>query len=190
MYRTFDDNPSKEEREAARAAVLKKLADFKYEGQGLPEEIELSSETPVIDYFKQFPGLDAGPHYNNSGFWELPVPVTSDVTVEHDDVLIFDREGYAPLKEFLKKNGIRHILLTGYATDMCFCRTTAGYENLSKDFNVFLVGDASLATFPANDSPRHATNAHISYAALNQLVTQVSWVKEIDSDEATKVSQK
>ncbi|MCA9041399.1 MAG: isochorismatase family protein [Planctomycetaceae bacterium] len=190
MYRTFDDNPTKEEREQARAAVLKKLADFEYKGGTIPEEITLSEETPVIDYFKQFPGLDAGPHYNNEGFWSLPVPVTSDVTVEHDDVLIFDREGYKPLRDFLKKNGIRHILLTGYATDMCFCRTTAGYENLSRDFNVFLVGDATLATFPANDTPRYATNAHISYAALNQFVTQVSWVKEIESDGETKVSQK
>ncbi|QDU80197.1 Isochorismatase family protein [Polystyrenella longa] len=190
MYRTFDENPTKEEREVARAAVLKKLAEFKYEGELIPQEITLSSETPVIDYFKQFPGIDSGPRYNGAGFWELPVPVTSDVTVEHDDVLIFDREGYKPLKEFLKANGIRHILLTGYATDMCFCKTTAGYENLSRDFNVFLVGDASLATFPANDTPRHATNAHISYAALNQLVTQVSWIKEIDSGVEPKVSQK
>ena len=47
---------------------------------------------------------------------------------------------------------------------MCFCRTTAGYANLSHDFNVFLVGDATLATFPANTSPRHATNAAISFA--------------------------
>jgi hypothetical protein len=68
-------------------------------------------------------------------------------------------------------------LLAGYATDMCFCKTTAGYENLSKDFNVFLIGDASLATFPANDSPAHATNAAISFASLNQLITQVSWIK-------------
>jgi hypothetical protein len=59
---------------------------------------------------------------------------------------------------------------------MCFCRTTAGYENLSKDFNVFLVGDATLATFPANSTPKYATNAHISFAALNHLVTQVNWV--------------
>ena len=69
------------------------------------------------------------------------------------------------------------MILTGYATDMCFARTTAGYENLSKDFNVFLVGDATLATYPSNDSPRFATNAAISYAALNHLVTQISWVK-------------
>ncbi|MFP6675379.1 MAG: isochorismatase family protein, partial [Pirellulaceae bacterium] len=75
------------------------------------------------------------------------------------------------------QHGVRHVLLTGYATDMCFCRTTAGYANLSKDFNVFLVGDATLATFPANKTPKHATNAHISFASLNQLVTQVSWVR-------------
>jgi hypothetical protein len=60
---------------------------------------------------------------------------------------------------------------------MCFKETTAGYKNMSQDFNVFLVGDATLATYPANTTPRFATNAHISYAALNQLVTQVSWVK-------------
>ena len=66
---------------------------------------------------------------------------------------------------------------TGYATDRCFCKTTAGYENLSKDFNVFLVGDATLATFPANSSPRFATSAAISFAALDHLITQVSWVR-------------
>lgn len=54
--------------------------------------------------------------------------------------VIFDAEGYAPLREFLINHQIRHVLLVGYATDMCFCKTTAGYENLSKDFNVFLVG--------------------------------------------------
>jgi nicotinamidase-related amidase len=81
------------------------------------------------------------------------------------------------LRDFLQQNGVRHVLLTGYATDMCFCRTTAGYENLSRDFNVFLVGDATLATFPANSTPKYATNAHISFASLNHLITQVSWIK-------------
>jgi nicotinamidase-related amidase len=81
------------------------------------------------------------------------------------------------LKDFLKQHDVRHVLLTGYATDMCFCRTTAGYENLSRDFNVFLVGDATLATFPASATPKYATNAHISFASLNQLITQASWIK-------------
>ena len=65
------------------------------------------------------------------------------------------------MRDFLKKHKVRHVLLTGYATDMCYCRTTAGYENLSKDFNVFLVGDATLATFPSNSTPavRHQRRA-------------------------------
>lgn len=179
MYRSFDANPTSEQRIEAQKELRNKLNEFNYQAQPVTPELTLSRETPVVDYFRQFPGLDAGPRYNPAGFWSLPVPVSSDVTVEHDDVLIFDVEGYEPLKAFLKKEGIRHVLLTGYATDMCFCKTTAGYENLSKDFNVFLVGDATLATFPANSSPRYATNAHISFASINHLITQVSWIKEL-----------
>src|SRR5262249_48714190 len=93
------------------------------------------------------------------------------------DVVIYDGDGYEVLRDFLKKHKVRHILLTGYATDICFCRTTAGHENLSKDFNVFLVGDATLATFPSNTTPKLATNAHISSAALSHLVAQISGVK-------------
>lgn len=109
------------------------------------------------------------------------MPVTADVTVHPNDVLIFDQEGYAPLKKFLNKHGIRHVVLTGYATDMCFCRTTAGYGNLLKEFNVFLVGDATLTPYSANSTPRYATNAHISFASIDQLITQVSWVKKLEN---------
>ena len=94
-----------------------------------------------------------------------------------DDVVVYDAEGYDKLREFLRANGVRHVLLTGYATDMCYAKTCAGYENLSRDFNVFLVGDATLATFPAHVTPKVATSAHIAFASLNQLVTQISWIK-------------
>jgi nicotinamidase-related amidase len=177
LYRSFMHRPSEAERRAGAAELKEKLAAFKYQGQPLVNELSLSADQPVIDYFRQFPGLDATARYNNEGFWNLPIPVSADVDVHPDDVVIYDAEGYEPLKKFLQARGIRHILLTGYATDMCFCRTTAGYENLSKDFNVFLVGDASLATFPANRSPRFAVNAAISLAALNHLITQVSWIR-------------
>lgn len=177
LYRSFAYTPTAAERAAAAKELDKTLRSFEYRGQPLPTELKLSTETPVIDYFKQFPGLESGDRYNNTGFWKLPIPVTKDVDVAATDVVIYDAEGYAPLRDFLKQHEIRHVLLTGYATDMCFCRTTAGYENLSKDFNVFLVGDASLATFPSNTSPRFAVNAAISFAALNQLITQVSWIK-------------
>ena len=60
---------------------------------------------------------------------------------------------------------------------MCLISTTAGYSNLSKDFNCFVVGDATLATYPANDSPAYATNAAISFASLQQLITECEWIK-------------
>ncbi len=177
LYRSFEHRPTAAERKLGASELKAKLTGFDYRGQNVPATIELTATTTVIDYFRQFSGLDAGPRYNNAGFWNLPIPVTRDVDVHDDDVVIYDAEGYAPLKKFLEQQGVRHVLLTGYATDMCFCRTTAGYENLSRDFNVFLVGDATLATFPANSTPRYATNAHISFASLNHLITQVSWVK-------------
>jgi hypothetical protein len=177
VYRSFAKTPNSDERATGEKELRKVLAAYSYKGEPLPAKLTLSADKPVIDYFKQFPGLDAGAKYNGDGFWKLPIPVSTAVTVDPADVVIYDAEGYAPLREFLKKNGVRHVLLTGYATDMCFCKTTAGYENLSKDFNVFLVGDATLATFPANSTPRFATNAHISFASLNQLITQVNWVK-------------
>ena len=177
MYRSFTSKPTEEQRREGAKELDAKLKSFTYRGEPLPATLSLSSKTPVIDYFKQFPGLDATARYNNAGFWDLPIPITKDIEAHPDDVVIYDSPGYGPLREFLLKNKVRHVLLTGYATDMCYCKTTAGYENLSKDFNVFLVGDASLATFPANDSPRVATTAALCFASLNQLITQVSWVQ-------------
>jgi hypothetical protein len=181
MYRSFTGKPSEEERKVGARELKETLAAFDYRGQKLPEQIAVRRDKPVVDYFKQFPGLDAGARFNNTGFWNLPIPVTSDIDYDPADVVIYDAAGYAPLKEFLEKNKVRHVLLTGYATDMCFCKTTAGYQNLAKDFNVFLVGDATLATFPANSSPKFATNAAISFASLENLITQISWVKYVPS---------
>ncbi len=177
LYRSFTHKPSESERRQGAQELDAKLNTFVYRGEPVPARLTLSADSPVVDYFKQFKGLDPGPRFNNAGFWDLPIPVTKDVTVDPDDVVIYDTPGYEPLKQFLKAQGIHHVLLTGYATDMCFCKTTAGYQNLSKDFNVFLVGDATLATFPANSSPRFATNAAISFASIDQLVTQVSWIE-------------
>src|SRR5207237_6474802 len=168
---------TEDERQAGAKELNEKLNSFVYCAEPLPAKLPLSADKPVIDYFHAFPGLDATARYNHAGFWDLPIPVTKDIDYQSDDVVIYDAEGYDLLKQFLQQHGVRHVLLTGYATDMCFCKTTAGYENLSRDFNVFLVGDATLATFPANATPKYATNAHLSFAALNHLITQVSWIK-------------
>jgi len=180
LYRSMRYNPTVAERAAAKKEISRILNSFDYRGADLPEELTLSSTSTVKDYFKQFPGLDAGDRYNNAGFWKMPIPVCAAVEMAHDDIVIYDADGYGELRDFLKKNEVANVILVGYATDMCFCKTTAGYENLSQDFNVFLVGDATLATFPANETPAYATNAHISFASLNQLVTQCSWIKKIE----------
>jgi nicotinamidase-related amidase len=186
LYRSIRHTPTASERAEGRRELSEILNRFRYHGEPLPTEIALSDEHPVRDYFRQFPGLDAGARYNNAGFWDLPIPVTKDVEVFPKDIVYYDEEGYPPLRDFLKAHGVRHVILTGYATDMCFCKTTAGYENLSQDFNVFLVGDATLATFPANDTPSHATNAHVSFASLNQLITQSSWIRFEGNDQAKR----
>jgi hypothetical protein len=177
IYRSIRKKPTEVEREEGRRELKQILGKFDYRGESLPKELKLSAELPVRDYFAQFPGLDATAKFNHAGFWDLPMPVSDAVTVEPDDYVYYDEEGYPDLRDFLKKQGIRNVLLVGYATDMCFCATTAGYTNLSRDFNVFLVGDATLATFPANNTPKYATNAHVSFASLNQLITQISWIK-------------
>jgi hypothetical protein len=76
------------------------------------------------------------------------------------------------------------VLLTGYNTDMCVCSTTAGYKNLAQDFDVFLVGDATIATFPAHPTPRFATTSAVCFASLNLFITQVSWVRPMPAPAA------
>ncbi|MEO1998535.1 MAG: isochorismatase family protein [Planctomycetaceae bacterium] len=186
LYRSTEYRPSTAERTAAKAQLSKVLASFSYRGDNLPATLMIDTRHPVRSYFEQFPGLDAGARYNNTGFWDLPVPVTSDIDVFPDDVVVYDQQKYPVLKRFLQDHGIRHVLLTGYATDMCYCSTTAGYENLSQDFNVFLVGDATLATFPANSDPSHATNAAIAFASLQQFITQISWIQLTSTKQTTQ----
>ena len=179
LYRSIDGTPTPEQRVAAREALTETLNRFDYTGEPLPEEIPLATGKPVIDYFRAFPGLDATARYNNVGYWDLPIPVMSTIDVDDNDVVLYDQQGYDALRTFLQEQGIEHVLLCGYATDMCVCATTAGYENLRKDFNVFLVGDATQATCPANKTAAYATNQALSYAALDLFITQVSWVRAV-----------
>ena len=177
LYRSVGGRPDGSDRVAGESMLKVALNAFSYKGGELPRTIALGSETPTIDYLRAFPGLDATAKYDPAGFWELPIPVMKTIAVGPDDVVFYDAEGYPKLRDFLKSQGVKHVLLAGYNTDMCVCSTTAGYKNLRQDFDVFLVGDATIATFPGNPSPRFATNAAVSFAALDLFITQVSWVK-------------
>ena len=179
LYRSIRGQPTASERAQGQKELEAKLKGFNYTGSPLPKTLTLSKDQPVVDYFRQFPGLDAGDRYDPPGFWSLPIPVIRGIDVAPGDVVIYDADGYPPLRDFLKKQGIRHVLLAGYATDMCLKLTTAGYVNLRQDFNVFVVGDATLATFPAAEGPACATSAALRFAALDLLITQVSWIKPI-----------
>lgn len=182
LYRSFRSQPSGQDREAGRRELKARLESFRYRGQSVPSAITVSSGSPTIDYFRQFPGLDAGDAYDGAGFWQLPIPVMKSIEVAPRDVVIYDGDGYPALRDFLKRQGIRHVLLAGYNTDMCVCSTTAGYKNLSQDFDVFLVGDATIATFPAQPTPRFATNTAVCFAALNLYITQVSWIRTVPAE--------
>ena len=179
LYRSFRGQPGDRDRQQGQRELEAKLASLSYRAQALPTTIAVSAETPTVDYFRQFPGLDAGAAYDGPGFWDLPIPVMKSIEVAPRDVVIYDGEGYPALRDFLKRQGVRHVLLAGYNTDMCVCSTTAGYKNLSQDFDVFLVGDATIATFPAHPTPRFATTSAVCFAALNLFITQVSWVRPV-----------
>src|SRR5262245_37447483 len=88
LYRSFRGQPGDQEREQGRRELKAKLESFSYRGQALPSAITLSSETPTIDYFRRFPGLDAGAAYDGPGFWELPIPVMKSIEVDPRDVVI------------------------------------------------------------------------------------------------------
>src|SRR5262249_11221663 len=93
LCRSFTSKPTKEQREQGAKELQAKLNAFDYRGEPLPRELSLSKDRPVVDYFKQFRGLDAGPRFNNAGFWDLPIPVTKDIEVDPDDVVIYDEPG-------------------------------------------------------------------------------------------------
>ena len=179
LYRSVYSIPKKKQRLQAAKELKSKLKSFRYQGQPIQPQIRFQANSKVpkaTQYFLAFPGLDGQDRFNGKGFFQLPIPVVKGIDVASRDIVAYDDDGYEVFRDFLKRQGIQHILLAGYATDMCVCRTMAGYENLTRDFNVFLVGDATMATFPGTDSPAAATQAAICFASLKLLITQVSWV--------------
>jgi hypothetical protein len=176
LYSSMDGYVSQKDRNKGRQLLREKLRGFTYRGGSIPHVLKILQQHEVSSYFEQFPGLDASQFYNSRGYWALPVPLVNTLDYKQEDIVFYDKEGYPALGKFLTKKGIRHILLAGYTTDMCVKSTAGGYENLKQDFNVFLVGDASLATFPAQDEPNIATTAELSKASLKVLVTETSWI--------------
>jgi len=177
LYASIDTPPEALDVAEGERRLAEVLGAQSFTGKPLPQELELDPEHPVRSYMQSTPSTDAYSGYNGDAFWELPMPVHSALERAPTDLVFYDAEGYEKVREYLKARGIRHVLLAGYCTDMCVKATTCGYENLCQDFNVFLVGDATLATYPGSTTPRFATQVALHNAALTQLVTQVGWVR-------------
>jgi nicotinamidase-related amidase len=177
IYASIDTPPEKLNPAEGERRLRQLLDAQRFAGKPLVQEFDLDPAHPARSYMTQTPATDARTGYNGERFWELPMPVHAALDRRPTDRVFYDGEGYAKVRKFLKDNGIRNVLLTGYATDMCVKATTCGYDNLCQDFNVFLVGDATLATFPGSTTPRFATQVALHNAALWQLVTQVGWVR-------------
>lgn len=177
LYASIATPPEQLDPAEGERRLAEVLARHPFEGDPLVTELALDAERPVCSYLARTPSTDAGDHYNGAGFWSLPMPVVSRLERAREDLVFYDGEGYPKVRDFLKGRGVRHVLLLGYATDMCVMRTTCGWENLGQDFNVFVVGDATLATFPGSTTPRYATQVALANTALRQMVTQASWIR-------------
>lgn len=180
LYRSPRNTVEQLDRKSGIELLQQTLSAFIYRGHYIPSTLNISKNHMVYDYFLKFKGLDASSSYNNKGFWQLPIPVANTIDVLEEDVVFYDGHGYDELRDFLIANGIKHILLTGYATGNCVEGSTAGYTNLKKDFNVFIVGDATIGVFPAQASPSDATTVALANASLNNLITEISWISVID----------
>ena len=118
--------------------------------------------------------------------WPDKIPVSLNLEHDPDDFVLYDGLGYTALRNFLLTHGIENILLGGYATDMCVISTNSGYQNLTQDFNVFLVGDATLAAWPTTSNPPNGYNPHPTRDELitasqydgahPMAITQSSWI--------------
>ena len=180
LYASIRTEPEALDVTSGERALKELVGHLSFRGDQLVPEMILDDACPLPDYFRKATSTDAGDAYNGPGFWDLPMPLSSAIEHSPQDRIFYDAEGYHPVCDFLKRRGIRHVLLAGYCTDMCVARTTCGYDNFCRDFNVFLVGDATLATFPGSCTPKYATQAALANAALEHMVTQIRWVRFAD----------
>ena len=177
LYASVLTEPEELDIETGERELAETLGQWSFTGEPLVSEFELDDRAPVRSYFALNPSTEASDRYNRAGFWQLPMPLSRGIDYAPQDRMFYDAEGYPKVRDYLKSRGIRHVLLTGYCTDMCVISTTCGYQNLEQDFNVFLVGDATLATYPGSTTPRFATQIALANAALMHMVTQASWVR-------------
>lgn len=165
-------------------------------GPAQEESLELDGNAPLTSYFQKTPSSHASVRGNGPGFEEIPVPLANNIFRCPSDIVFYDGEGYEKIRDYLRKKGIRHILVMGFIekstilpthpragaesadkTVMDRIGTAPGIERLGKDFNIFIVGDAVRTTFPGSTTPRYAVQAALARLSGEYMITQAGWVK-------------
>ena len=118
--------------------------------------------------------------------WPNKIPVNAALNYAPGDVVAYDDLGYNQLKLFLQSYGIENILLAGYAADTDLATAPDGYMNLKNDFNVFVVGDATMSAWPVTTAippgytPVSTRDAIIAATTENSVAaTQISWIEQL-----------
>ncbi len=138
--------------------------------------------TEIADYFDAL----------TSSQWPDKIPVHASLSNAPGDVVAYDDLGYSQLKTFLQSYGIENVLLAGYAADTDLATAPAGYVNLKNDFNVFVVGDATMSVWPVTtDIPPQYTKVSTRDAVIaaatdesSVAATQISWIEQLAHDPA------
>jgi hypothetical protein len=166
--------PGKKDKYQGKSGIQR---DLDFTGQPVLDIVNLTKGKEVFTYFENFKGRDTSSRYHPEGFWDLPIPLARSLTTAPGDEIFYDGEGEHKFISDLRERGITNVLIAGYATDRCLRSSPCGYDNLRSQFNVFIVGDATLATFPALKSPRKATTVALANASVNNFITEISWIK-------------
>ncbi len=154
------------------------LSSLNLKGNSLKKELILDDSHILYSYFEQFHGLDSSPYYNGDSRTKTPKLLSSYLDYDQNhDIVIYDGDGYEKVKDYLKNKGITNILFLGYAIDICCKASVFNYEKLKKDFNVFIVGDATLATWPAQETPANTTTTELCRLSINNLITEINKIK-------------
>jgi len=108
------------------------------------------------------------------------ITVTGAAYSAQGKIIFYGKKSFEGLKTYLQHQGIENILLCGYTTDKGLKEAMTGQMNLRRDFNVFIVGDATLATFKPSVNLASSTSAALVSAALENFITQISWIQVLE----------
>ena len=136
--------------------------------------------------------------------WPETIPVAATFQYAPCDVVAYDSLDYTELKNFLDGYGIYNVLLAGVVdpgslvqpSDTSLITSASAYISLKDDFNVFVVGDATMTPWtrtvelpnlsvPSGYVQVSTRDAVIAATAENSVAaTQVSWIAQLPHDPA------